>query len=178
MLNQANRLHQVILNIFFFLLYVFISIKYKPIGLFLSSADEIFGPITTLRRDNRVVKHVPWSAFKLGNSDWERVVDVRDILDVCEVFCSLFGIKLTHIMMIYRTLIRFSNTFLPKKQPTLWCVLPALEDLQSKWEKKRDSPRFDLYKDALTDGLEKLKKYYFRLDEKPSFVLALGKFSV
>ena len=56
-------------------------------------------------------------------------------------------------------------------------MLPALEDLQSKWEKKRDSLRFDLYKEALTDGLEKLKKYYFRLDEKPSFVLALGKFS-
>ena len=30
---------------------------------------------------------------------------------------------------------------------------------------------------ALTDGLGKLKKYYFRLDEKPSFVLALGKLS-
>jgi hypothetical protein len=49
--------------------------------------------------------------------------------------------------------------------------------LQSAWEKKRDSPDFDLYEDALTDGLEKLKKYYFRLDEKPSFVLALGKLS-
>ena len=57
-------------------------------------------------------------------------------------------------------------------------MLPALEDLQLKWEKKRRLPRFDLYKDALTDGLEKLKKYYFRLDDKPSFVLALGKFSV
>jgi hypothetical protein len=49
--------------------------------------------------------------------------------------------------------------------------------LQSAWEKKRDSPAFNLYKDALTDGLEKLKKYYSRLDEKPSFVLALGKLS-
>jgi hypothetical protein len=66
--------------------------------LYLSSADEIFGPITTLRRNNRVVKHVPWSAFKLGDSDWERVVDVRDILNVSEVFCSLFRIKFTHII--------------------------------------------------------------------------------
>ena len=68
--------------------------------------------------------------------------------------------------------------FSSEKQPTLWRVLPALEDLQSKWEKKRRLPRFDPYKYALTDGLEKLKKYYFRLDDKPSFVLALGKFSV
>lgn len=42
------------------------------------------------------------------------------------------------------------------------------------WEKKRDSPRFALYKDALTHGLAKLKKYYSRLDDKPSFVLALS----
>jgi len=54
-------------------------------------------------------------------------------------------------------------------------VLPALEELQSAWEKKRDSPRYTLYKGALTNGLEKLGKYYSRLDEKPSFVLALGK---
>src|SRR5882762_11045833 len=66
--------------------------------------------------------------------------------------------------------------FSSEKQPTLWRALPALEELQSTWEKKRDSPTFNLYKDALSDGLEKLKKYYFRLDEKPSFVLALGKF--
>ena len=32
-----------------------------------------------------------------------------------------------------------------------------------------------LYKEALTDSLEKLGKYYSRLDKKPSFVLALGK---
>ena len=32
-----------------------------------------------------------------------------------------------------------------------------------------------LYKEALTTGLGKLGKYYSRLDEKPSFVSALGK---
>jgi hypothetical protein len=84
MLDQANRLRQVFTSLHvFFLCSHFI--KFKPIGLFLSSADEIFGPITTLRRDNRVVKRVPWSAFKLSDSDWAQVVDVRDILKVCEV---------------------------------------------------------------------------------------------
>ena len=57
----------------------------------------------------------------------------------------------------------------------LWHALPALEELQTAWEEKRDSPRFALYKDALSDGLAKIGKYYTRLDEKPSFVLALGK---
>jgi hypothetical protein len=42
----------------------------------------MYGPITTLRQDNRIVKHIPWSAFKLTDLDWARVVDARDILGV------------------------------------------------------------------------------------------------
>jgi hypothetical protein len=53
----------------------------------------------------------------------------------------------------------------------------VLEELQTSWEKKRDSRKYALYKDALTDGLEKVGKYYSRLNEKPSFVLALSKYS-
>jgi len=68
--------------------------------------------------------------------------------------------------------------FSSDKQPTLWRALPALEELQTAWEKKRDTPRFTLYKDALSDGLEKVRKYYSQLDEKPNFVLALGEFLV
>ena len=60
--------------------------------------------------------------------------------------------------------------------PTLWRTLPALEELQTEWEKKRDSARFALYKNAIKDGLGKLQKYYSRMDSKPSFVLALGLF--
>ena len=44
------------------------------------------------------------------------------------------------------------------------------------WEQKWDSPRFELYKDAIEDGLGKLQKYYSRMDYKPSFVFALGLF--
>ena len=38
-----------------------------------------------LHHENHVVKNLPWLAFKLADSDWQRVVDVRDILQVCEV---------------------------------------------------------------------------------------------
>ena len=55
----------------------------KPIALFVSSADEMYGPITTLRHDNRLVKHIPWS--KMVETDWTRVVDARDILEVSKV---------------------------------------------------------------------------------------------
>ena len=70
---------------------------------------------------------------------------------------------------------RIQQYFSSETQPTLWRALPALEELQTAWEKKRDAPKYVLYKDALTNGLDKLRKYYSWLDEKPSFVLALGK---
>ncbi|KAH8985848.1 hypothetical protein EDB86DRAFT_2809925, partial [Lactarius hatsudake] len=119
---------------------------------FVASADEMYGPITTLQHENRLVKHIPWSAFKMTDEDWARVIDAQDILEDSN---------------------RIQQYFSAKKEPTLWRALPALEELQSAWEMKRDSPKYALYKDALTDGLEKLRKYYSRLDKKPSFVLAL-----
>lgn len=36
-------------------------------------------------------------------------------------------------------------------------------------------PQFSLYEQALQDGLDKLKKYYAKFDDKPNYVLALGE---
>ena len=35
--------------------------------------------LTTLWCDNWVIKHIPWSAFKMVESDWTRVIDIYDI---------------------------------------------------------------------------------------------------
>ena len=43
----------------------------------------MYGPITTLRGERRQVKHIPWTAFKLSDRDWHRVIDARDILEAC-----------------------------------------------------------------------------------------------
>jgi DNA replication protein DnaC len=51
----------------------------------------------------------------------------------------------------------------------------VIEELQTAWEAKHDNVKYALYHDAIRDGLEKLKKYYSRFDQKPSFILALGK---
>jgi hypothetical protein len=59
----------------------------QPIDLFLKSADSLFGPITTICRNGRVKKKIPWSAFTLMERDWERVADVRDILKVIVPYC-------------------------------------------------------------------------------------------
>ena len=57
----------------------------------------------------------------------------------------------------------------------LWHALPVIENLQTAWEAKLDDDRYILYRDAIQDGLDKLKKYYSRFDQKPTFILALGK---
>jgi len=66
-------------------------------GVFVASADEKYGPITTLRANNRVTKHIPWSAFKLSDRDWHRVVDARDILGV-RFPCSQFEYELIYYL--------------------------------------------------------------------------------
>jgi hypothetical protein len=66
--------------------------------------------------------------------------------------------------------------FSSERVPTLWTALPTLEKLLTQWEKKRDNPRFLIYHHAISDGLEKIKKYYNRLDRKPSYILALGMY--
>ncbi|KAF8869823.1 hypothetical protein BD779DRAFT_1456446 [Infundibulicybe gibba] len=124
----------------------------KAISLFLLTADQLFGPITTLRHDGRIIKHIPWSAFNLSEYDWARVLDAREILrnsnDVLHYFSS-------------------------DKRPSLWRALPAIEDLQTAWEDKLSDPTYSIYHPAIADGLEKLKKYYSKFDEKPAFILVV-----
>ncbi|KAH9028420.1 hypothetical protein EDB83DRAFT_2230091, partial [Lactarius deliciosus] len=119
---------------------------------FISSADQLYGPITTLRRDGRVFKQIPWAAFTLSDLDWARVLDAKMILADSN---------------------RILHAFSADKYPGLYRALPVLEDLQSAWEAKLEEPRFKIYHKAIRDGLAKLKKYYCRFDEKPTYILAL-----
>jgi hypothetical protein len=57
-------------------------ISFKAINLFISSADQLYGPITVLRRDGRIFKKIPWTAFALSDSDWDSVLDAKMILAV------------------------------------------------------------------------------------------------
>jgi len=56
----------------------------------------------------------------------------------------------------------------------LWRALPAIKELQTAWEAKRDNECFLAYRTAINDGIVKLNKYYLRFNEKPAFILALG----
>jgi hypothetical protein len=74
----------------------------------------------------------------------------------------------------YKDSNRIQQYFSAEKRPTLWQALPAIEELQTTWEAKRDNTRFLTYRTAINNRLAKLNKYYSRFDEKPVFILALG----
>jgi hypothetical protein len=64
---------------------------------------------------------------------------------------------------------------LAEKQSTLWHALLVIEELQTAWEAKLNNSKYALYHDAISNGFEKLKKYYSRFDQKPIFILTLGE---
>ena len=49
--------------------------------VFMTSADEKYGPITTLRANNRMTKHIPWSAFKLSDWDWHSITHPGEVVN-------------------------------------------------------------------------------------------------
>ncbi|KAF8696454.1 hypothetical protein AX14_001593 [Amanita brunnescens Koide BX004] len=128
----------------------------NAITLFINCADRLFRPITSIRQGGRVEKEIPWTAFSLSAEDWGHVSDARDILADSN---------------------RIQEAFSFEKEATLWKSLPLIEDLQTRWEKKRDGKagfeRFSTYRLAIQDGLNKLRKYYSKFDEKPAYILAL-----
>jgi hypothetical protein len=63
--------------------------------MFLRSADDLYGPITTVHSNGRVVKKIPWTAFQLLDADWQRVRDVKNILKVTLMFPALIYVLTT-----------------------------------------------------------------------------------
>jgi len=88
-------------------------------GVFVTSADEMYGPITMLRANNCLTKHIPWSAFKLSDRDWHRVVDARDILGV-GFPCAQFGQKLIDCLGL-----EFNSTILLSGNPSHPLACPS-----------------------------------------------------
>jgi hypothetical protein len=168
MLERSHKLRQVSTSLS--TSWILSDMRYpQAIGLFLRSADTLYGPITTIRRNGHIEKKIPWSAFSLSERDWERVADVRDLLKV-----SLAILHNEELTMYLQDSNDIQQLFSTEEHPTLWRALPALEELQTAWEEKRTSVRYILLRSAIDAGLAKLRKYYSRMDAKPVFVLALG----
>ncbi|KAI0743012.1 hypothetical protein C8Q80DRAFT_1108172, partial [Daedaleopsis nitida] len=119
---------------------------------FVRTVDLTFGPITTLRGGPGGTKKIPWTAFQMSPNDWVQVQ-----------LCS----KILWDAHRYHQICSLTRTL------TLHQVIPIIETLASRWEDKAKDPVFTIFHDALTYGLEKLNKYYKRLDNTDSYILAL-----
>ncbi|KAF9016920.1 hypothetical protein BDP27DRAFT_1251621, partial [Rhodocollybia butyracea] len=119
---------------------------------FVAITDDLYGPITTVRKDGRIEKHIRWSAFKFSAQDWNHVADCKAILEDTN---------------------RIQQLFLASKNVLIYKAIPALETLLTQWENKLVDPHFELYHPALEAGLAKFRKYYEKFDEKPAYILSL-----
>ncbi|KAH9928415.1 hypothetical protein B0H21DRAFT_670095, partial [Amylocystis lapponica] len=119
---------------------------------FVATADAQFGPITTIRQAGKIVKKIPWSAFQLREPDWRRVQLCADILEDPS---------------------KYQQAFSSDKVPTLHRVIPALEAMCTRWEKKLTKAKYAIFHPALEDGLAKLNKYYRKLDDSRVYVLSM-----
>lgn len=131
--------------------------SYKPchlINLFIVTADQWYGPITTICCDGHVLKHIPWTVFTLMETDWAWVKEVAEILADSN---------------------QIQQYFSAEKQLTLWRALPAIEEVQTAWEAKLELESFAKYHEVINDGLKKIMKYYSHFDEKPAFIIAPGE---
>lgn len=124
----------------------------KPIARFIKNADERFGPITIIRKEGKIVKKIPWTAFDLTTDDWNRIEACAEILEDANNIQQLFSTP---------------------AQATMYRVIPAVENLLTLWEEKRADPRYAIYVTALDKGIDKINKYYRKLDQKPAYILGM-----
>ena len=57
-----------------------LNVLLQLINLFLAVANELFGPITMIRKSGFAVKHISWRAAEFGDEDWKRLKEISDIL--------------------------------------------------------------------------------------------------
>ena len=89
--------------------------------MFISSADRLYGPITTVRSNGRVVKKIPWSAFKLSKRDWIRVLDARNIL---EVRIHIFLLDSSLLLLLIGLKPHTASVFSTKTAYVMACAAP------------------------------------------------------
>lgn len=79
---------------------------FQAINRFVAIADELFGPITVIRKDGRIDKKIHWLAFKFSDQDWARVGDCKAILEVRRSI-----LQCNHVSFISRMQTVSSNSF-------------------------------------------------------------------
>jgi hypothetical protein len=78
-------------------------------------------------------------------------------------------------LVLYQEPSNVQQTFSKERTPTVWRIIPALEFLIKRWESMVEQPRFRDVKDAITEGVLNLKKWYRKVDNTSSaYFICLG----
>ncbi|KZS86554.1 hypothetical protein SISNIDRAFT_420757, partial [Sistotremastrum niveocremeum HHB9708] len=125
----------------------------EAVDLFLKGADALFGPITTVKLKGQRAKKIPWMAFFLSKELWEKVLRCTEILEDADIIQHLFS---------------------SDNDPSLYLLIPVVEELLTAWEEKEDVERYAEYTAGLEKSRLKVQKYYSKFDQKPSIVLSLA----
>ena len=143
----------------------------QSIDAFIHIADLRFGPITKIRRAGQKTKVIRWSAFQFSGADWERIRLCADILAVRLSSSILIPAYADHPGI--QDANKYHQLSSTTRSPTLHQVIPTLESLASRWERKLENPVYAPFRQALEAGLAKLNKYYLKLDDCDAYILAL-----
>ncbi len=96
--------------------------------MFLNIVDHQFSPITTLHKNGKIVKKIPWSAFRLSNADWQRVKLCTELLDVSAI--SVMGPSGFPDINFLQDVMRYLQYFY--KDGVLLHPMPTRHQLQSR----------------------------------------------
>lgn len=84
MVDHGIKLAKVCHLILFLTISLFCYVQ--AINRFIQVADVLFGSITIIRKNGKIEKKIPWSAFTFSDNDWMCVKDCRSILKVWHIF--------------------------------------------------------------------------------------------
>ncbi|KAJ7193211.1 ribonuclease H-like domain-containing protein, partial [Mycena pura] len=89
------------------------------------------------------LRNKQYIGYKLSYSEWDKIVIIHEAL---------------------REPANVTQTFSRERTPTVWRIIPTLEFLIKRWETMSTQPRYDEIKEALSAGVESLKKWFHRAE--------------
>ena len=99
---------------------------------------------------------------------------LRSLRCVCRIHTCLHDSTDVHL----QDADKYHQLFSSDKAPTLYHVIPVLEALCARWEKKLMDLKYSVFHPALQAGIDKLDKYYAKLDNTDVYILALHQLAI
>ena len=99
---------------------------------------------------------------------------LRSLRCVCRIHTCLHDSTDVHL----QDADKYHQLFSSDKVPTLHRVIPVLEALCARWEKKLMDPKYSVFHPVLQAGINKLDKYYAKLNNLDIYILSLCKLVV